>query len=43
LTRTFIVTSIARLIDQPQGEPGTKNHATAATAFVNNELSAEPD
>jgi hypothetical protein len=31
------------LIDQPQGDPGTKNHATAATAFVNNELSAEPD
>jgi len=42
LTRTFIVTSIAKSSDKTQGRPGRKNHATAATALENNELTAEP-
>jgi len=41
-TCTFITTSIAKSIDKTQGKPGRKNHATAATALENNELSAEP-
>jgi hypothetical protein len=41
LTRTFIVTSIAKSSDRKQGRPGRKNHATAAATFENNELSAE--
>jgi hypothetical protein len=42
LTRTFIVTSIAKSSDRTQGRPARKNHATAATALENNELTAEP-
>lgn len=41
LTRTFIVTSIAKSSDRTQGRPGRKNHATAAATFENSELSAE--
>ncbi len=41
LTRTFIVTSIAKSSDKTQGRPGRKNHATAAATFENNELTAE--
>jgi hypothetical protein len=43
LTLTFIVTSIAKSSDKTQGRPGRKNHATAATALKNSELSAEPN
>jgi hypothetical protein len=42
LTRTFIVTSIAKSSDKTQGRPGRKSDATAATELENNELSAEP-
>jgi hypothetical protein len=42
LTRTFIVTSIAKSSDKTHGRPGRKNHATAATAFEKSELSTEP-
>jgi hypothetical protein len=42
LTRAFILTSIAKSSDRTQGRQGRKNHATAATALENNELTAEP-
>jgi hypothetical protein len=41
LTRTFIVTSNAKSNDQMQSKSITKNHATAAAKFENNELSTE--